>query len=165
MFSCKYFVSVEFPQKVPRFGLCENSTESSKVLLLRDFPWNFHRKFHGFVSVEIPLKVSPFCVGLLGQCPLFEELFLISGTLRLCCTICGTVTSCLYLFHFLRSRSTFFGWLFRKLWNCSTLCLSSWILARYHYDRSAHAQRFTFFQTDIGASNMQMLIIINQLIF
>jgi hypothetical protein len=46
-----------------------------------EFPWKFHGKFHGFVSVElsvefpwkfhgfdsgISMEIPPFCVGLLG---------------------------------------------------------------------------------------------------
>ena len=70
-------LSVEIPQKVPRSCLRGISrgifTECSTVLILWNFPWNFHRKFtvlilwnfpwsfhgkfHGLVSVELSVEI------------------------------------------------------------------------------------------------------------
>ena len=57
-----------FPQICLCGTFCGNSTRNFTDLCLWNSLWKFHGKFNGFVSVEIPQNVPPFCVGLLGYC-------------------------------------------------------------------------------------------------
>ena len=88
---------VEFPQKVPQRQICGNNdclVASPAQMTTGEHScavWKFHRKLHGFISVEFPRGISSekstdlflwnilwkfrgfvsgstFCVGLLGYC-------------------------------------------------------------------------------------------------